>query len=398
MLDTPKSTPVVEISHPGSRHNSPFTGRVFFLRHPAAGLSEEAAMMFDEATPPTLLHILSGDTCFLIVSHIHTLSDLAATWSCMLPSLPRALREAVNLRAQALIEAAPLCLTDDFVQDAIWPVTVAACYWHPRPFFASLRAPAVCRVTGSGICSHGLCQKQESPKEGVLELLELMAAGQTPPCAPLALECLAWACGALGRKEAAMRAWRRAAFAGSPRAQLDLSVREYRQRTSTYSTEARPIAAKPLPPASPAERPAAQTAGTAEALLHAVVVNPALESLGVEGHTILARAFLHLGLMALDGDGTDQNDAAALEHLERALRAAKAGEAQVALDPSTRSHSRSRVVALDPSVLPCRGPIEHEHARRLCEQLCEVARDAQEILESMGRFSYFAVKRRVEVK
>ena len=355
-------------------------------------------MMFDEATPPTLLHILSGDTCFLIVSHIHTLSDLAATWSCMLPSLPRALREAVNLRAQALIEAAPLCLTDDFVQDAIWPVTVAACYWHPRPFFASLRAPAVCRVTGSGICSHGLCQKQESPKEGVLELLELMAAGQTPPCAPLALECLAWACGALGRKEAAMRAWRRAAFAGSPRAQLDLSVREYRQRTSTYSTEARPIAAKPLPPASPAERPAAQTAGTAEALLHAVVVNPALESLGVEGHTILARAFLHLGLMALDGDGTDHNDAAALEHLERALRAAKAGEAQVALDPSTRSQSRSRVVALDPSVLPCRGPIEHEHARRLCEQLCEVARDAQEILESMGRFSYFAVKRRVEVK
>ena len=358
MLDTPKSTPVVEISHPGSRHNSPFTGRVFFF-DTQQGLSEEAAMMFDEATPPTLLHILSGDTCFLIVSHIHTLSDLAATWSCMLPSLPRALREAVNLRAQALIEAAPLCLTDDFVQDAIWPVTVAACYWHPRPFFASLRAPAVCRVTGSGICSHGLCQKQESPKEGVLELLELMAAGQT---------------------------------------QLDLSVREYRQRTSTYSTEARPIAAKPLPPASPAERPAAQTAGTAEALLHAVVVNPALESLGVEGHTILARAFLHLGLMALDGDGTDQNDAAALEHLERALRAAKAGEAQVALDPSTRSHSRSRVVALDPSVLPCRGPIEHEHARRLCEQLCEVARDAQEILESMGRFSYFAVKRRVEVK
>ena len=339
---------------------------------------EDAAKTFDTATPPTLLHILSGDTCFLIVSHIHTLSDLAAVWSCLLPSLPRALREAVKLRAQALIKAAPLWLTEDFVLGAIWPVTVAACDWHPRPFFASLRAPAVCRVTGSGLCSHGLCQKQESPKEGVLELLELMAAGQTPPCAPLALECLAWACGALGRQEAAMRAWRRAAVAGSPRAQLDLSVREYRQRTSTYSAEARPLAAKPLPPASPAspaERPAAQTGGSAEALLRAVVVNPALKSLGVEGHTIQARALLHLGLMALDGDGTDQDDAAALEHLERALRVAKAGEA---------------MVALDPSVLPCRDPSEHEYARRLCEQLCEVARDAQEILKSMDRFSYFA--------
>ena len=351
---------------------------------------EDAAKTIDTATPPTLLHILSGDTCFLIVSHIHTLSDLAAVWSCLLPSLPRALREAIKLRAQALIKAAPLWLTEDFVLGAIWPVTVAACDWHPRPFFASLRAPAVCRVTGSGLCSHGLCQKQESPKEGVLELLELMAAGQTPPCAPLALECLAWACGALGRQEAAMRAWRRAAVAGSPRAQLDLSVREYRQRTGTYSAEARPLAAKPLPPASPAELPAAQTGGSAEALLRAVVVNPALKSLGVEGHTIQARALLHLGLMALDGDGTDQDDAAALEHLERALRVAKAGEAMVALDPSARSQSRSRVVALDPSVLPCRDPSEHEYARRLCEQLCEVARDAQEILESMDRFSYFA--------
>ena len=354
---------------------------------------EDAAKTFDTATPPTLLHILSGDTCFLIVSHIHTLSDLAAVWSCLLPSLPRALREAVKLRAQALIKAAPLWLTEDFVLGAIWPVTVAACDWHPRPFFASLRAPAVCRVTGSDLCSHGLCQKQESPKEGVLELLELMAAGQTPPCAPLALECLAWACGALGRQEAAMRAWRRAAVAGSPRAQLDLSVREYRQRTSTYSAEARPLAAKPLPPASPAspaERPAAQTGGSAGALLRAVVVNRALKSLGVEGHTIQARALLHLGLMALDGDGTDQDDAAALEHLERALRVAKAGEAMVALDPSARSQSRSRVVALDPSVLPCRDPSEHEYARRLCEQLCEVARDAQEILKSMDRFSYFA--------
>ena len=187
-----------------------------------------------------------------------------------------------------------------------------------------------------------------------------------------------------------MRAWRRAAVAGSPRAQLDLSVREYRQRTSTYSAEARPLAAKPIPPASPAERPAAQTGGSAEALLRAVVVNPALKSLGVEGHTIQARALLHLGLMALDGDGTDQDDAAALEHLERALRVAKAGEAMVALDPPARSQSRSRVVALDPSVLPCRDPSEHEYARRLCEQLREVARDAQEILESMDRFSYFA--------
>ena len=61
-----------------------------------------------------------------------------------------------------------------------------------------------------------------------------------------------------------------------------------------------------------------------------------------------------------------------------------------ALEPSARSQSRSRVVALDPSVLPCRDPSEHEYARRLYEQLCEVARDAQEIIESMDRFSYFA--------
>jgi hypothetical protein len=211
------------------------------------------------APPPTLRTLLSGDTCGLVARHLG-LAELAAITVVLLPARPRELFEAIELFAARCLPDAPLwCAAESFSTAAIWSVRVAACDWHPRVFFGGLRAPAYCRVAGSGLCAHGLCQKQELPKQGVLELLEWLARDSPPllkppssdvasaaaagasGCRPkassdaaatagpstrvLSLECLAWLHGALGRRDTALGAWARAARAGSARAQLDVGVR-----------------------------------------------------------------------------------------------------------------------------------------------------------------------------
>ena len=90
---------------------------------------------------------------------------------------------------------------------------------------------------------------------------------------------------------------------------------------------------------------------------------------------IRARALLHLGWMALDGDGTEQSDEAALERFAAARRAV--------LDavPSTR----------DAAVGECEAQLGCEEAARcLVDALLQIDRDAKDVIASMGRFEYFA--------
>ena len=196
-------------------------------------ITDEVEPLSEPLEEQTTFHtILCSDVCSVIADHMVDLADLAALWCCTLPAeVPAALHSAVIARATQIVsEQAPLWIAaSSFEKTACWPITVAACDWIPRRFFAELRAPAFCRVTGFGRCSHGLCQKQETPKPGVMELLECLAsAGSAKEPAPdiawLSVECIAWLCGALGRKEQALRAWTRAAAAGSPRAQFDVGI------------------------------------------------------------------------------------------------------------------------------------------------------------------------------
>lgn len=233
-----------------------------------------------EPASPTLRTLLSGDTCDLVVLHLG-LADLAALTIVLLPAHPRELSEAIEAHAARCLALAPLCcVAESFATAAIWPVSVAACNWHPREFFGNLRAPAYCRVAGSGTCSHGLCQKQEQPKQGVVEVLEWLArdapplleatadapaAATGPSTRVLSLECLAWLHGALGRGEAALEAWARAARAGSARALLDLGVRSYGEGTASvvYTMPSTPAGCKRRPPClrTAARRPTAPSGG-----------------------------------------------------------------------------------------------------------------------------------------
>ena len=120
----------------------------------------------ETAPAPTLRTLLSGDTCGLVAQHLG-LPELAALTVALLPARPRELFEAIEAFAARCLPDAPLwCAAESFSTAAIWSVSVAACDWHPRVFFGGLRAPAYCRVAGSGRCAHGLCQKQELPKQG----------------------------------------------------------------------------------------------------------------------------------------------------------------------------------------------------------------------------------------
>ena len=104
-------------------------------------------------------------------------------------------------------------------------------------------------------------------------------------------------------------------MAGSARAQLDLGVRRY--NTGTASTVYYQAGfAHP-------ESSATESAAGAEAMLHAAMSNKSLGSMGLEGLVIEARASMILGMMALDGDGSKQDDSQAFVYFERALRVAK---------------------------------------------------------------------------
>ena len=348
--------------------------------------------------PPTLCSILSSDDlCPLVVEHLD-LGGLAAIQRCMRPR--HALRNAAVTQAARIVAAAPLhCASGDFAEEALWPIDVAAADWHPRPFFAELRAPAYCRVVGSGRCSHGLCQKQETAREGVLELLEEVGAtaaalaavtharrGHAPECVAagsrqqaaglhfLALECVAWLLGALGRRDGAMHAWGRAAAAGSVRAQVDIALRTYRRGTASTVYYASGAGAEP-------------TESRAAAMLERALDSPCLggpralslftqlpsppprPTLGVEGYLIRARALLHMGMMALDGDGVQQSDDVAANKFLEAV-------AQGAAMHYEQCHDQYDDATVTPPSVQ--------------SALDQVGEEARECLRSMDRFTYFA--------
>ena len=181
----------------------------------------------------TLQSLLCGDLASCIISCLGRLEDVAALELSLKP-LPRALMDAVNTRVSVILKvdwAGCRRLPLDFEKECLWPADVSAANWHPLPLLASMRSPAYCKVTGSGQCMHGLCQKQEEAKPGVMQLLARIAsetAGASPPQRALALECSACLDGALGRNDAARHTWARAAAAGSAPAQLDIGIREFR--------------------------------------------------------------------------------------------------------------------------------------------------------------------------
>ena len=280
--------------------------------------------MDDAVPPPTLVSLFSGDECELIAGRLD-LASAAALAQALLPRRPIRLYESFLTLAKGLGRIAPLCsAARDFEEEALWPTSVSAADWRPREWFGQLREEAVCRVAGSGTCSHGLCQKRETPKAGVLEMLEWFGTREATlngSVRAVCLECIAWLSGAVGRNDAARAAWARAAAAGSPRAQLDIGFRSYRCTGTAATVYYAADSARP-----PAATSAAGAPRRAESLLRAAASNPSLASLsGLEGHTVRARAAMLLGMMALDGDGSTQDDAAAQGYFERALLAARAG-------------------------------------------------------------------------
>ena len=349
---------------------------------------------------PTLATILSSDACVFVVQHCATLADLAALYHSILPRQPAVLMHAVDIRATVLIRSAPLCsAATNFSEEALWPVTIAAANWHPHPFFAALRAPACCRVAGSGTCSHGLCQKQETPMPGVFELLERAVAcderagpqgdAEGPRTSVLAIECIARLNGALGRNEQALREWERAATAGSARAQLDVGIRRYSTGTASTVYEA--------PGAAPSRSSAAGTSGAASAvsLLRSAADSADLPALGLEGTVLRARALMLLGMMSLDGDGVAQDDGAAFEFFERVLRTVRAGKKLVAAaaneeQPPEEEHGAD--AASDQSLDESQRAAFWNRSRvpSLSQALLQAGADAQESMESMDRFMFFA--------
>ena len=327
--------------------------------------------------PPTLVSLFSGDECELIAWRLD-LASAAALAQALLPRQPTRLYQSFLTRAKGLERIAPLCsAASDFEEAALWPVSVSAADWRPREWFGQLREEAICRVAGSGTCSHGLCQKRETPKAGVLAMLEWLSTRETTldgSVRAVCLECIAWLSGAVGRNDAARAAWSRAAAAGSARAQLDIGARSYRC-TGTAATVYYAVDSA-RPPATSAA--AAVPVRRAEALLRAAASNPSLASLsGLEGHTVRARAAMLLGMMALDGDGSTQDDAAAQGYFERALLAARAGLA------CRNELPRGSEVASWASYSLHLAEWANSYSVALADACTQVAEDAVDTLQSM---------------
>lgn len=368
---------------------------------------EDPTVAVDETMTTTFSTILANDVCAIIVENLHCFADLAALWKCSAAgcAAPAALHEAVLVAAaRALTQQAPMwTAANTFEAEALWPITVAACDWRPRAFFAALRAPAFCRVTGSGRCAHGLCQKQETPKAGVLDLLHILASPTAAPFAPqrdptvvwTAWEGIAWLCGALGRNQEALHAWARAAAAGSARAQLDVGIATYKGAGSASTLYNDPNAPPQAPPAA-TTAPAPAPAPSAASLLRAASRNKSLPALGLEGHTIKAKALMTLGMMHLDGDGAPQDDATAFECFEGVGRARRA--------VPQRFLGRRRGDAADAGPRECCPlptiyggdsgqallPGEAAYALKLVAAMQTVQEDAAEVMESMDRFTFYA--------
>ena len=346
--------------------------------------------------PPTLATIIASDVCEFIARHF-SLTDFAALAAALLPLCPQELWTAIESNAMCILADAPLfCAADNFVTAAIWPLSVAASNWCPREFFGALRAPAFCRVTGSGRCAHGLCQKQEEPKEGVVEILDWLARDDSPPSVRVvSLECLAWLHGALGRRDAALDAWMRAARAGSARALLDIGVRSYMEGTAStvYCMPSTPkrlgLVASSSADNKGASNAAAKSTGAgagAEPMLRKAARHPSLDSLpNLEGHVIRTKAHLYLGMMALDGDGCAQDDDAAHASFVAAAKAAKAG-----LLAWSRVEEEQTRAAPEPELEPVQ-PEEHRFWstaaspswRRFGTVLKQLLNDAEESIQGL---------------
>ena len=351
--------------------------------------------------------LLTGDAALIIVGHLYQLADVAAL-SCVLLPRPEILMQAAEQRAALIIRwSAPLVsAASNFTEEALWPISVSAANWRPHRFFCELREPPVCKVAGRGTCAHGLCQKQETPKAGVLELLEQIArtgieaeVGATsssrardkadeamePPSSVLALECLARLLGALGRNERALAEWARAAKAGSARAQLDAGVRAYSVGTpsTVYDDPDTTIVSPSAPDAGPR---------SAAPLLRAAVANRSLGALGLEGSVIQARALMLLGMMALDGDGVEQDDDAAFELFERVQRTVRVGKKAIADEDSADAGADADADANAAHAFwaPRSGEDRRSGHAALAQALLQAGLDAKESAESMDRFMYFA--------
>ena len=327
---------------------------------------------------PTIDTVLGCDVAHIICVYLTSIEDLASLlqfWSATTTALcdNDPLHTAVRARTLSLVVSrAPLwSAASDFE-------TVACCNGS-RPFFAAL----CMSVSGS-------CQQAASPKPGVLNLLRALLA-TTPasdapiPATAVVLEAIAWLHGHCGKTSAALRAWARAARAGSARAQLDLGLHKYRA-TGSAST-----VTDPDPDPNSSRDPQSLTANareSAESWLLAASRNPGLASLGLEGHVIRARSMMTLGAMALDGDGSEQDDAAAAECLESALRSVRRGSnvhlSLVALLPASTTSSASKSGSAADTLLA----EDAQYIEELGAVLHEVEEDAREAMAAMGRFIY----------
>lgn len=365
-----------------------------------------------EADAADLLSLLSDDLGSLIVDQLD-LGDLAALELWLAPRQPsELLRQAIDRRGKQLVAIAPLHLAcDPFEKVALWSPSVAAADWHPRAFFAELRAPPFCRVAG-GKCWHGLCQKQERAREGVHALLERLALPGSG-VASRALECLAWLDGALGSNEEARRTWWRAAAAGSARARLDTGLRLYRtgRTPSTVYYSSSPV------PSQSAARFVCEEAPTslvAASLLASTIDDDVVDETAaaddacrraaeqLEIAMVGAKALLYLGMMTLDGDGANQDDKRAAAFLAEARVYVRRGEA--AATRLEREHelefelprARSKATGDDPwQTLEVRAAAQAVRQtsfdvgfrRKARSQLREIDEAARETLEEEARYA-----------
>jgi len=292
----------------------------------------------DQPPAVTLATVLSGDLAALVVDNLDQFQDVAALLAVFIRAPPPLIAAAAS-RGAAILGSDALCadwsVTFNFEAQALWPDSVSAARWHPVQWLAALRAPPVCKVTGSGRCAHGLCQKQDIAALGVMPLLKYLSSSELMcPAAGgcsvqvLALECIARLNGALGRNEMALHEWRRAARVGSARAQLEIGIRQYKASDSSAAT-----------------------------MLRRAVNNEG--SVGVERQLIRAQAALHLGYMALDGDGETQDDMDAVLHFRQA-----------------RTHCQ---------ITPAPGAPPD-----LVKQLASLEASARNALEDIERFTFYA--------
>jgi len=152
--------------------------------------------------------------------------------------------------------------------------------------------PAPCAVGSSSrsvdvACSHGLCRGQPPRlRPGVAALLEAAAAACPQTVEAAARTLYAQCRDACGRPS--LEAWRLAASAGSPTAQMTYALTRYRA-------------------------PGHQAAAEAFATFAALAASSEADAKG------RAKAHLHLGLGYMDGVGTAASDTLAEEHLARAV-------------------------------------------------------------------------------